>query len=155
MNSTAPLQYFTLEEANKRLPLIRMIVRDIVELHPSVEDRRARFERLTEGQDAQHLESIYGQELQQSVERFQQDSERLDGYLAELAKLNVELKDPAAGLVHFRTQIGNRDVYYCWKLGEPEISCWHELDEGFESRQSLFEATAMRDGTENDQTENP
>jgi hypothetical protein len=148
MNSTAPLHYFTLEAANKRLPLVRMIVRDIVELHSSVEDRRVRFERLKAGQDLQHLESIYGQELQESVERFQADSEKLDGYLAELAKLNVELKDPSAGLVHFRTQIDNRDVYYCWKLGEREISCWHELDEGFEARQSLFETTAMCDGPE-------
>lgn len=151
MNSTAPLPYFTLEEANKRLPLVQMIVRDIVELHSSVEDRRGRFERLKEGRDTQHLDSIYGQELQQSEERLRRDVEKLEEYLAELAKLNVELKDPALGLVHFRTQIADRDVYYCWKLGEREISCWHELDEGFESRQSLFETTALHDDTENNQ----
>ena len=151
MNTTAPQPYFTLEEANQRLPLIQMIVRDIVELHSSVQERRDRFERLKAGLDEQHLESIYGQELQQSEERLQRDSEKLDGFLEELATLNVELKDGTVGLVHFRTQLDNRDVYYCWKLGEPEISSWHELDQGFDARQSLMETTAMCDGTENDQ----
>jgi hypothetical protein len=150
MNSTAPPPYFTLEEANKRLPLVQLIVRDIVELHASVEDRRDRLNRLKEGRDDEHLDSIYGQELQQSEERLQRDVEKLEGYLEELAKLHVQLQDPVQGLVHFRTQIDSRDVYYCWKLGELEITAWHELDEGFESRQSLFEATSLHDSGENE-----
>ncbi len=28
-------------------------------------------------------------------------------------------------------------VYLCWKLGEPEVLHWHELDAGFRGRQSL------------------
>jgi hypothetical protein len=115
-----------------------------------VEDRRDRLNRLKEGRDDEHLDSIYGQELQQSEERLQRDVEKLEGYLEELAKLHVQLQDPVQGLVHFRTQIDSRDVYYCWKLGELEITAWHELDEGFESRQSLFEATSLHDSGENE-----
>ncbi len=30
-----------------------------------------------------------------------------------------------------------RLVYLCWKLGEPEVLYWHELDAGFAGRQPL------------------
>jgi hypothetical protein len=31
----------------------------------------------------------------------------------------------------------DRVVYLCWKHGEPEVLYWHELDAGFQGRQSL------------------
>jgi hypothetical protein len=30
-----------------------------------------------------------------------------------------------------------RVVYLCWKIGEPEVAFWHELDAGFAGRQPL------------------
>ena len=41
------------------------------------------------------------------------------------------------GLVDFRGQIDGRDVFYCWKLGEPGVQYWHEIDAGFVGRQRL------------------
>jgi hypothetical protein len=34
-----------------------------------------------------------------------------------------------------------RVVYLCWKLGEPEVQYWHDLDAGFAGRQSLTVAS--------------
>jgi len=34
-------------------------------------------------------------------------------------------------------QIDGRDVFYCWKLGEPNVQYWHEVDAGFVGRQRL------------------
>jgi hypothetical protein len=31
----------------------------------------------------------------------------------------------------------HREVYLCWRLGEPEVMYWHELDAGFAGRQPL------------------
>jgi len=39
--------------------------------------------------------------------------------------------------VDFPGQIDGRDVYYCWKLGEPSVLYWHEVDAGFVGRQRL------------------
>ena len=30
-----------------------------------------------------------------------------------------------------------RRVYLCWKLGEPEVLYWHDLEAGFQGRQPL------------------
>jgi hypothetical protein len=41
------------------------------------------------------------------------------------------------GLVDFRGQLDGREVFYCWKLGEPSVMYWHETDAGFVGRQRL------------------
>lgn len=141
MNSTAPRQLFTVEEASQRLPLVTSIVRDIVELHEEVADRRERLNRLKEGRLKNDTSSPYSEELEQSEEALEKDLLQLEEYRRELEKIGAELKDASEGLVDFRSQIDGREVCLCWKLGEPEIAYWHELDSGFEGRQSLFGQT--------------
>jgi hypothetical protein len=41
------------------------------------------------------------------------------------------------GLVDFPTWFQGRTVYLCWKLGEPAIVAWHEVDGGFKGRKPL------------------
>ena len=47
------------------------------------------------------------------------------------------LKDLDSGLVDFPTLWEGREVYLCWKLGEPEVEHWHEIEAGFAGRRSL------------------
>lgn len=42
-----------------------------------------------------------------------------------------------SGLVDFRARHVDRDIYLCWKLGEPRLLWWHELDEGFLGRKPV------------------
>ncbi len=35
-----------------------------------------------------------------------------------------------------------RPVYLCWKLGEPEVMHWHDLEAGFRGRSPLAATTA-------------
>jgi hypothetical protein len=137
MNSTAPKLLFTVEEANKRLPLVKSIVKDIVELFSSVNDRRERLERLRSNRTD---DDVYSEELDRSEDELQKDVERLQEYIEELQTLGVELKDPAIGLVDFRTLVEGREAYLCWRLGEEEIAFWHELKEGAAGRQSLLDS---------------
>jgi hypothetical protein len=41
------------------------------------------------------------------------------------------------GLVDFHSQLQGRDVYLCWRLGEPDVGHWHEIESGFAGRQPL------------------
>lgn len=47
------------------------------------------------------------------------------------------VKDLEMGLVDFPHQRGNQVVFLCWKLGEPSIRYWHELDRGFAERKPV------------------
>jgi hypothetical protein len=35
-----------------------------------------------------------------------------------------------------------REVFLCWRLGEPEIQYWHDLEAGFAGRKLLPSRTA-------------
>jgi hypothetical protein len=129
-------KYFTVSEANRILPLVRVIVRDIVELARDLRERHERLARIRPS-DRGLLGEAYREEIQQMQEEFERDQERMRGYEEELRNLGVELKDYYTGLIDFPCWKNNREVYLCWRHGEPEVAHWHELDAGFAGRQKL------------------
>lgn len=148
MSAAEKKRYFTVEEANQRLPLVRAIVQDIVNLYADVHERRDRLARIrqrpgTSSQDEE--ENAYSEELRHIEEELEKDIEKLEGYREELHELGAELKDPVVGLVDFLTLVEGREAYLCWKLGEDEIAYWHELDAGFRGRQSVYEGSVSGD----------
>ena len=152
MNTASRKRLFTVEEANQRLPLVRAIVGDIVKLYDDVQERRTRLSHVRQSSSGLKSHTLYSEEVQHIEEELEKDIERLEDYANELEELGVELKDPMMGLVDFRTLFEGREVYLCWRLGEDEITHWHELDAGFQGRQSLLEDSVFSDGTFNDES---
>ena len=62
---------------------------------------------------------------------------RLNSYSDELEQIGCELKVYAIGLVDFPAYRKGREVYLCWKLGEPAVAYWHELDSGYAGRRRV------------------
>lgn len=120
---------FSLDQANLTLPLVSRIVRDIVRAHEEADDLRRRANQQVSSGRTESAES-----LQDSI---QQRVYEIREYKAELESVGCILKDPASGLVDFPSRLEGRVVYLCWKLGEPEISSWHEVDAGFTGRQDV------------------
>jgi hypothetical protein len=127
-------KYYTVAQANSTLPLLRSILRDITELAGSLQERHQRLVRL---QNTGKIDDAHQEEIQQIVAEFESDQERMQEYEKELKSLNVELKDYFTGLIDFPCWMDGREVYLCWRLGEPEVSHWHELDSGFAGRRKL------------------
>jgi hypothetical protein len=126
--------YFTPDEANRTLPLVRRIVQDIVDEYEHWKDGLARFEAAVARQHPGEAESAEAFALQQRVDEIAQ---RINAYIAELEQVGCVLKGFDDGLVDFRGQLDGRDVWFCWKLGESEVGHWHEIDEGFRSRRPI------------------
>ena len=124
---------FTVDEANRTLPLVSRIVADLVREHKLWESKVAEFELATAGSSPERPDAI-AELLQIEAQRLARD---IEGYIRELNDLGVICKGMDTGLVDFRGQIDGRDVYYCWKLGEPNVLYWHEIDAGFVGRQKL------------------
>ena len=133
--TTVPImeKIFTIEEANRTLPLVSRIVDDLVRDHRIWEDKVREFELATVGSSPEHPDVI-AELLQSDAQRLARD---IEGYIAELNDLGVIVKGMDTGLVDFRGQMDGREVYYCWKLGEPSVMYWHEIDAGFVGRQRL------------------
>jgi hypothetical protein len=122
---------FTVEEANQVLPLVRSIVRDVVDdfrrLRSAGRERRAlEVEMTRSARGAARLE-----ELQGEVGTY---SSRIEGYLRELGDLGIEVRDLELGLVDFPTLLDGEPAYLSWRLGEPAVAWWHPADKGFSDR---------------------
>jgi hypothetical protein len=132
---------FTTREANALLP----------ELEPAIARMRAAAQtRLAASETlqafARRLEVSGGgrpdageaeaqRELGEAVEQLRES-------LEALTRLGVQVKDPLRGLIDFPSERDGELVELCWLHGEPVVSHWHRLGEGFAGRRSLVEEDA-------------
>jgi len=115
---------FTLDKANKTLPLVRRIVQDIVTLY---REMAAAQERLApDTLDLFEREQLELAAVKQELE--------LEGLIDELTAIGCDLKDANIGLVDFIGRHDGRYFYLCWHLGEEKIEYWHELHAGVGGR---------------------
>jgi hypothetical protein len=151
-HSAQRVKTFTVQEANAMLPLVRAIVVDLVQLSRDVLERRERLAVL--GTDrSERPGDPYQEELAQMEEELEKDTRQLQEYVRELQGLGVEPKSATEGLVDFPSIVDSRRVYLCWRLGEPEVLYWHELDAGYRGRQSLAIGIESGPGLGDEQTD--
>jgi hypothetical protein len=128
------IKYFTVEEASRTLPYVRPIVADIVESYRKWQDGVRRYEVIAAGSRSECGEAEEQVALREEVETL---ARQITDYLDELSAVGCVFKGFDDGLVDFFSRFDGRDVFLCWKLGEPEITHWHELDAGFAGRREL------------------
>ena len=125
------VRFYSLDEANRTLPLVRRIVRDLRDEHRELQTPLQRYQDMTAGGDDS---SPAARALRQELDR---RTRRLNGYLDELLELGCQFKGFDHGLVDYYSLYQGRPVLLCWKLGEPEIAFWHEIDAGYAGRQAI------------------
>jgi hypothetical protein len=135
-------KYFTVDEANATIPYVRSIVEDIVANYLKWRDCIARYEVLAAGSTSEGGESDEQVALRQEVDDF---AHRVNGFINELSDVGCVFKGFEGGLVDFRSRLGDRDIYLCWKLGESEVAHWHEVDAGFAGRLPLKPQAVMEE----------
>lgn len=110
MATKSEIKFFTVEEANRTLPLVRRIVADILQ---------------EQGRLA-HGESETGEA-----------DRRVREYEAELQQLGCLFRGHEGGVVDFYSYRHGRPIFLCWRHGEREIRYWHETDGDLSSRKPL------------------
>ncbi len=72
------------------------------------------------------------------------EAERLRALAAEITaavervnELGCLVKDVEMGLVDFYALQDDEPVFLCWQFGEPSVTHWHALDEGYAARKPL------------------
>ena len=126
---------FSLEQANKALPLVSRIVRDIVATHQNITALQGNKQPVaTTGKTGKVVKAEKSAATKPADKELEAVVDRLQGFVDELTSIGVELKDYQTGLVDFIGRHQGRDVYLCWKLGEESITHWHELHTGFAGR---------------------
>jgi hypothetical protein len=123
------LRYFTVQEANDLLPELEPLVGRVLSLRA-----RASHHSRELGVLLADLSSDIGGPL----------PTRLTGEFAEIETLieriqahGVVLKSLEAGLLDFLCERDGRDIFLCWRYGEPTVQYYHELHSGYQGRRPV------------------
>jgi hypothetical protein len=130
------MRFFTLAEANRTLPLVKRIVQDLTSSYPIWKDLVSQYELAAAAARPDWGESKDQLDLKTQIDAV---AGKINGYLQELAAIGCEFKGFEEGLVDFHGKLEDREILWCWKLGEERITHWHELDAGFAGRQAIPE----------------
>jgi hypothetical protein len=122
-------RFFTLEQANSMLPLIRRIVADIGKT-------ARRYERVQTKLRQKGTKVLSAPQRPVVEAELFDHADRLEECLQELRGLGVEFKG-WDGLVDFPAWVEGREIEYCWKQGEAEVNHWHEIYTGYAHRKPL------------------
>lgn len=124
-----PAQYFTVEEANAILPEIDVLM-DRLQFHRSrmIKLRREIVQLL------ELKESDIGGSVASSLVS---DFIAIERLMNQIRSHGCLIKDLNTGLVDFLSKRDGREVYLCWRYGEPRIEFYHELHTGFKNRQQI------------------
>jgi hypothetical protein len=121
---TTETKYFTPAEARRTLPLVKKIVKDILDT--------SREMRLL----AEELNGKF--ESDPDIQKLGAD---IESFLSELEEIGCFFKDWnfTLGLVDFPSVIDNREVFLCWKSDEDDIRFYHDVQEGYAGRKPIPE----------------
>lgn len=122
-------RYFTLEQAQAMLDIIRPLIGEILEIRQSILKRQPEVWPV--------LAKAAGNGGSKMASEMAQEFARLDQAVRAILVTGALLKDVNVGLVDFPAWQDGREIYLCWRYGEEKIDFWHEVDGGFSGRQPL------------------
>ena len=124
---------FTVDQANRTLPLARRIAEDIVREHRRWQEAIIELDLMVSSAHP-GLTDTRSVALERKIQAI---GKEIDGFQAELEAIGIQLKDRRTGLLDFPSELDGRPVLLCWRLGEPSVQFWHDADSGFAGRQPL------------------
>mgnify|MGYP002713145299 CR=1 FL=1 len=118
---------FTPAQANRTLPLVRKIVRDIL-------DAGGRLRAI-----AAKIHERGGRPEADERERFEAIKDELATLMRELEAIGCTYKDWGfeMGLVDFPARIDGQPVLLCWRSDEPKVLWYHGNHDGFAGRRAI------------------
>ncbi|MEE8105848.1 MAG: DUF2203 domain-containing protein [Planctomycetota bacterium] len=130
---------FTLDEANRALPLVRSITRDAVSRYRAVKSEINALSSLNAQRAAgAEIADATVDRQDQVIARQLYEMQRL---IDELEAIGCRLRDYQKGVVDFPAALMHEDqfAYYCWILGEGHVTHWHSEEEGYDRRRLVSE----------------
>ena len=122
-------KYFTPEEANQALPLVRALVVDVMQARAAIIKAQPELWPV--------LEKSIGNGGSKKAGELLHEFRRVENGIKSLQQIGCELKDMSIGLVDFPTLRDGREALLCWKYDEPEVAFWHDLQSGYAGRKRL------------------
>jgi hypothetical protein len=117
-------KYFTPDEAQLTLPLVKQIVKDILDTTKEIR--------------------LLAEDLEGAIEdnpEIKKMVDNVNGFMRELEEIGCYYKDWnfSVGLVDFPAVINGEEVFLCWRSDEEDIRYYHDLEKGYAGRKNIPE----------------
>lgn len=122
-------KYFTVEEANALLPELQPLVGELLKRRARVVQMRRKL--------GSALDDLHQDVGGPAATRMAQEFDVISDLVDEIQAYGCILKDMNTGLLDFLAKRDGREVYLCWRFGEPRVAFYHELHTGFNGRQPV------------------
>ena len=141
-------RFYDIDDANAALPELEVILEtlagqraELVRLRDEVLAMRPDPEAGGAGRPRREptVAAVAADELRLARLRMQGLVDQMAAGVARIEAMGITLRDIPDGLVDFPALVNGRQVWLCWKRGEPEVAFWHDLESGFSGRQPLSE----------------
>jgi hypothetical protein len=128
---------FTLDEAHELLPVLESLLRQAIDGKKQIEEIDKELK------DVAHRVFLTGGMLlplarlaRRKAER-EKTAQQVKDAVSEINSTGVQVKDLDIGLLDFPCVVDSHTVLLCWKLGEPKITHWHGVQEGYAGRKPI------------------
>jgi hypothetical protein len=125
---------FTPASATKMLPLVRRIVKDMLDLSRSIAAQREQLRGIDQVSEEMQ-QANYQEELSDIRGTLAEEEKRLDDCRRELISLGIEAHVPFDGAIDFPSVLNRRRVQLCWVPEDERVEFWHEIGQTREERQ--------------------
>jgi hypothetical protein len=135
--ATMQKRYFTVEEANRLLPVIRQEIVALQEIHNEFRQKHLElttYKKRQEKQAGTNTQDEYIFMMEGSLEFLEMQAQM---HVTTIHSQGAQLKEINPGLVDFPALINDEEVLLCWREGEEEITHYHGLYDGFAGRRKL------------------
>jgi hypothetical protein len=130
-------RFFTIEEANELVASLEIefgrIARARAELAPLIE--------ALGGADASvailHDGEVAPPGRERAADRLRRLAAEITESVERVNELGCLVKDVELGLVDFYAMEDGEPVFLCWQFGEPAVTHWHGVDEGYAGRRPI------------------
>jgi hypothetical protein len=126
---------FTVDEANALLPVVRELTERIQE---NIQRLKNKSKMVIRDEQLDPEAADFMERLQENSEIARLVSEVKDG-VEQIQSYGCICKGAEHGLVDFPCMLGAEVVFLCWQQGEPTVSYWHRIEEGFAGRRPLLD----------------
>ena len=122
-------RYFSVDEANDLLKEIEPLMERLLERRMNIVNSRQQIAELV-GSGSSDIGGAAASELVLDFMAIERLAKKIRSH-------GCIIKDLNKGLIDFLSKRDGREVYLCWKFGEPRVAYFHELHTGFKGRKKL------------------
>lgn len=137
MGEGVDLRVFNAAAATRVVRVVAPILEGLVRAKHELDEGRRRREVLSvvlSGASDTNRDAGESRDLKQRCDALGQE---IGAGIRAIQRHGCVVKDLDRGLLDFYAISGDRLIFLCWQLGEPEVAHWHTLEGGFGARQPL------------------